>query len=198
MIRITNILAFTAVILLASSSVQAQDVPGSVPAGPTTSCIIATPMAPLHQGKPYKLLLSGCSGFGEIKLRYGNPLDLEADKTPVCPRMDLSGASGSCTFVPTRSGPGFLFSTIDGSNVESFSGDFVVLESAESKMIKVQAQNWNRQSMQPQVQEKKMHNGSGKPAIMSMRKGSQSGQKQVMRRKRSLYDMTGLVYPSRA
>ncbi|KAF8941419.1 hypothetical protein BGZ58_009502 [Dissophora ornata] len=92
----------------------------------TPSCVIVTPQETLYRSQAYKVEMSGCSGSGPIRLRYGNPMNLSQDKVPACAFLNL--AAGSCMFTPMRAGEGFSFSAIDASGAETFSGPFMVAD----------------------------------------------------------------------
>lgn len=66
-----------------------------------------------------------CQGSGNVKLRYGDVSNLSADNTPACSNVQFTDGRVTCTFTPARAGS-FSLSTIDGSNVETFSGPFTV------------------------------------------------------------------------
>ncbi|KAG0015696.1 hypothetical protein BGZ80_009703 [Entomortierella chlamydospora] len=71
--------------------------------------------------------MTGCSGVAPVKLRYGDPKNLDTSKTPACEPTNLE--AGSCTFIPTQAGPAYSFSATDVSGEETYSGPFKVEDS---------------------------------------------------------------------
>ncbi|KAG9067007.1 hypothetical protein KI688_012919 [Linnemannia hyalina] len=122
MTRLSTCIAL-ALALVSSTLVMAQDpiVAPTLPVG----CMIATPQKHLTQGHPEEIEFQNCKGIGNVWLRYGNEMDLATDKTPACPNVQFTGGRDTCTFTADRPGL-FVLSTTDGSNVETFSGDFTV------------------------------------------------------------------------
>ncbi|KAF9543877.1 hypothetical protein EC957_000411 [Mortierella hygrophila] len=120
MTRLSTCIAL-ALALASSTLVMAQDPAPTLPVG----CMIATPQKHLTQGRPEEIEFQSCKGVGNVLLRYGNEMNLAADKTPACSNVQFTGGCDTCTFTPDRAGL-FSLSTTDGSNVETFSGDFTV------------------------------------------------------------------------
>ncbi|KAF9141119.1 hypothetical protein BGX30_005388 [Mortierella sp. GBA39] len=118
MTRLSTCIAL-ALALASFTLVMAQD-PATTPV-----CMIATPQKHLTQGHPEEIEFQNCKGIGNVMLRYGNEMDLAADKTPACPNVQFTGGRDTCTFTPDRAGL-FSLSTTDGNNAETFSGDFTV------------------------------------------------------------------------
>ncbi|KAG0061800.1 hypothetical protein BGZ89_011157 [Linnemannia elongata] len=124
MTRLSTCIAL-ALALASSTLVMAQTPAADVAATPPVGCVIATPQKHLKQGHPEEIEFQNCQGSGNVKLRYGEVTNLSEDKTLACSNVQFTGARVTCTFTPARAGL-FSLSTIDGRNVETFSGPFTV------------------------------------------------------------------------
>ncbi|KAF9581079.1 hypothetical protein BGW38_002038 [Lunasporangiospora selenospora] len=105
--------------------------PSSILAVPVSSCIIATPAQTLAVGRPYQVQFTNCRGTGgTVKLRSGSPVSLRTEPFPACSGVTFS--SGTCTFTPKTAGQGFVFSAVDQTGLETFSGQFNVVATGPS------------------------------------------------------------------
>ncbi|KAG0373084.1 hypothetical protein BGX24_012169 [Mortierella sp. AD032] len=122
-----------ALALTSSAFVMAQDTsatttapaPAPAPAAAANGCVIATPQNHLKVGKSESIEFQNCQGSGNVKVRYGDIQNLAADHTLACSNVQFTGTRVTCSFTPARAGT-FSLSTIDGSNMETFSGPFNV------------------------------------------------------------------------
>ncbi|KAF9974667.1 hypothetical protein BGZ73_001890 [Actinomortierella ambigua] len=134
---------------------------------PMSPCVIHTPQEALKQGKTYEITYEGCTGSAPIYLRHGDPSNLDRDEKPACASTDL--AAGSCRFTPQKGSNDMLytFSTTDQSGIESFSGEFKITPKKVTNSSKTKTKG-------------------KQPKASAQKKNPQA---QVMRRKRSLYDI---------
>lgn len=125
MTRLSTCIALA--LALASSTLVMAQTPANaaVATTPPVGCVIATPQKHLKQGHPEEIEFQNCQGSGNVKLRYGDVTNLSADETLACSNVQFAGGRVTCTFTPARAGS-FSLSTIDGGNVETFSGPFTV------------------------------------------------------------------------
>ncbi|KAF9173936.1 hypothetical protein BGX21_001900 [Mortierella sp. AD011] len=211
MIRISTALLALAVVMAGQTALLAHadpvDAPAltSVPA--TTKCVIATPSPEekLRVGQPYTVKMTGCSGVAPVKLRYGDPKNLDTSKTPACEPTDLE--AGSCTFIPTQTGPAYSFSATDASGEETYSGPFKVEDSPNAspmlaaKKSAAPALKAKKSTHAPEIKSApeakksapEVKKSETKP-VVTMKKPKVAMHKNAKEmRKRMLYDMVGLM-----
>ncbi|KAG0357130.1 hypothetical protein BGZ54_000447 [Gamsiella multidivaricata] len=89
------------------------------------SCVIAAAQETLQIDQDYTVEFLGCTGHGDIKLRFGQAVNLETSDDVAYEDIDFDNSK--YIFTPEEAGTSNL-STINVSNVETFTGWLTVVK----------------------------------------------------------------------